>query len=77
MGKQVSAIYHSFPGKEPDRVSNEQQAATNPSALQDLLEICSTMFDTLRSVARKEELVYEHRRLREGLFISVEWLFHC
>lgn len=64
-------------GKEPDRISNEQQAATNPSPPQDVLEICSTMSSSLLSVAHKQEVVYNHKRLCEVLFISGEWLFHC
>lgn len=64
-------------GKEPDRISNEQQAPTNPLPLQDLLGVRSTMSYTLLFAAYKEELVYKYARRCEVLFISVEWLFHC
>lgn len=64
-------------GKEPDRISNEQQAATNPSPLQEVPQTCRTMSSTLLSVAHPQEVVHEHKRLCEALFVSAEWRIRC
>lgn len=63
-------------GKEPDRISNEQQAAHQP--LTTARFTWYLQYSVLHvAVAHRETLVSKCTRLCEAPFISVEWLFHC